>query len=296
MLVTNQVKQTGDGFAVTGQFLDLVNLNEAETGFAFLSTEEIGPPVDPNLTAPVIYGSQSQTFGSRTVLMGSTSQPGTYTVAANSGYRFDPTDVKGYKLVAAGGETLDLGELRNRTSGTQSIRLYGNIAPYSLSYIRVSAPFFHKVFIFPNLGVYSVDSITNIPSERVVFTDNWGGKGYATVLSPGEITLRRPNNSFPNVAQYSFTSTSTTSQGVQVHTYEFIEGPFGPAARNFVCVSAGDFKITGLLPTTFIEENAAITQYNTTYSTSYPTLDINDSSNYGYTVMGGTVSSVTTAP
>jgi len=294
MLVTHQKKQTGNGLAVTSGFSGLGNFVEEDSLFSILSTEEVGPPVDPNITAPIIYGSQSSTFGSRTVILGSTNVPGTYILPANIGYRFDPSNYKNFNLIAAGGETVDLGELRNRTNGTQSIRVYGSLTPYMLSYIRWSyypAPdvLNNVLFVFPSLSAYSVDNIQNLPLEKRSFTDNWGGKGFAMFLPHLKAEIRRPNNSFPNLATYNFQSPGS-SQGVSVATLEGVSQDL--IQDSFVCISAGEFKISGYAaaPTSYTEENTAINDYNTQYGTTYLTL-IPDppTSSAVFEFMGGTV-------
>lgn len=282
--MTHQKKQTGNGLAVTSGFSGLGNFVEEDSLFSILSTEEVGPPIDPNITAPIIYGSQSSTFGSRTVILGSTNVPGSYILPANVGYRFDPGNYKNFNLVVAGGETVDLGELRNRTNGTQSIRVYGSLTPYMLSYIRWSYyatpdQIVNLLFVFPSLSAYSVDNIQNLPLEKRSFTDNWGGKGFAMFLRHFKAEIRRPNNSFPNFATYTFTNPAVSSQGVSVSTVEGVTQDL--IQDHFVCISAGEFKISGYAaaPTSYAEENTAINDYNTQYGTTYLTLIANPPEN-----------------
>jgi len=289
MLVTHQTKQNGTGFAVTGAFGTLMNWVE-ENSFGILSTEEIGPPIDPSLTAPVIYGSQSTTYGSRTVLCGSASAPGTYILPANIGYRLDWTQIKGYNLIAAGGETVDLGELRNRTSGTQSVRIYGDLTPYKMQYHRwtcYSTEFLTELlWVVPCVGNPTLPDITGLTARRVPFTDNWGGTGFvidAASMVAFHVDLRHPNNSFPNVATYG------SPNGVSVHdwaVYEHSTGDDGVGTNDYktLCYSTGEFKPSGLTFTNYVEENLAINNFNQTFSTTRSPIDKNIS-NYGFSLL-----------
>jgi len=304
MLSTNQKKQTGSGFALTAGFWDINNLNETETDFAFLSTEEVGPPTDPSVTAPVIYGSQSTTFGARTVILGSTNIPGSYILPANIGYRLNPADFRDLNLELIGGETIDLGELRNRSSGTQSFRLYGSITPYVLSFIRYTAAGEGGVGnntyikVFPSLGPYSVDNIVGLPSQKVAATDHWGGRGYLFKNPDNDfsMTLRRPNNNFPNVARYLFSGLGTSpTGGVNVHTWESINPVFG--GWPYVIVTSGEFKLSGYGRTTWAEENSAIDSYNAQYGTSIARIyALNSVYQVDWYFMGGIIDKITANP
>jgi len=282
MLVTHQTKQTGNGFAITAGFGTLTNWVE-ENSFGVLSTEEVGPPVDPSLTAPVIYGSQSTTYGSRTVLLPSASAPNqSYILPANIGYRLDWTQIKGYNFIAAGGETVDLGELRNRTSGTQSVRIYGDLTPYKMQYHRWTcySPEFLKelLWVVPCVGNPTLPDITGLTTKRVPFTDNWGGSGFvidAAFIIGFHLDLRHPNNSFPNVAVYG------SPNGVQVQDTAVFEhstgddGVYQGTELKTLCYSTGEFKASGLSFTNYVEENLAINNLNQTFSLTRSPIDKN---------------------
>lgn len=294
MLVTHQSKQNGNGFAITAGFAEINNWVEEETAFSVSSTEEIGPPVDPSVTAPVIYGSQSTTFGSRTVILGSTNAPGTYTLPANIGYLLNPTTMRRYTLQAAGGETVDLGELRNRTNGTQSIRVYGSLTPYKLQYVRFTRsigdgtkpipsypdPFhFESLFVVPVVGNIIPLDATAFQGRKTPFRDNWGGDGFIfdysytdSVVVQGDVRL--PNNSYPNCADYVFDGSVNGSNGVRVSTESTnaillsVDRSNISNDKQVVCISTGEFKVTGLSSTSFADENFAITSFNSTYGTT----------------------------
>jgi len=285
MLSTFQKKATDGSFAITDGFAELVNWVEEESQFSVSSTEEVGPPTDPSVTAPVIFGSQSTTFGSRTVILVSTAAPGSYILPANIGYRINfQAGYQGYNLPAIGGETVDLGELRNRISGTQSIRIYGSISPYKMQYFRftVRGTFMSPnrtlelLCVAPTINLIPVDfsTITN----KVTFTDNWGGSGIlykrAGNLSGGfTFEVKRPNNSFPNCARYLSDNGQQTG-GVAADTIEairFLLADFvGDRDTNVsISISTGEFKPSGLAASTnFAEENAAVTAYNQQFGTN----------------------------
>jgi len=308
MLSVHQKKMNGGNLAVTATFGQLVNWVEEEDKLSVNSTEEVGPPVDPSVTAPVIYGSQSTTYGSRTVILVSTAAPGSYILPANIGYRIVfAANVIGYHLVPAAGETVDLGELRNRTSGTQSIRIYGSLAPYKMQYYRfsvrtspsVNEAVSENLIVVPtiNLVPFDASTVTNF----VTFTDNWGGSGILFTGRSGNLTFRvkRPNNSFPNCARYTW---GQVNGGVTVLTTEtlilYLNDLVGSNVNNSIAISTGEFKPSGLAASSnLIEESAAVARYNQQFGTNLPSFAGTPPSVCTFHFFGGLVTScVVTMP